>query len=518
MNERYRGPCLALGLVLAWRLTLLVFTSQPIPENDAFLFDGAVVNWLLHGQYFNPSLAEAFPISGHQVFAAYPPLYQVGLLFWMSVFGTSVWSALWMHLVMFGVAGLLTVTVIRSVFPVGPRYALAVLFLFGVTFDDRPEGLAHIFGLLTLWLTAQGLCGKVRGFAAEWGIALALLGALYTSPILGAFYFGVAFLTRAAAWFLGRQRIHFAAFVLVVALFTGITLFIARAYPLLWQGFLENARKTPVCNGFRIPATTEILKLGRTAPVFLIAIGLLPFLLTQRKRLLADASGDIPWLSLTVGVAVMGTLMLAAAMVLASPNYVMYVLFAQVLLTAGLLALGWRLAPGSRRGLWAALVCCLALVSVRAVGMTTWGLACAADVSHSTAIQLVRGELDKAPPDSKVVLSSAFLYEAARHRQVTAIHEDWVQPARRGQPEDFGGALLRLRPAELILTQFDYYRRYQPVLEDLKSRRELVEIELTNAARTPPPDAFKSFQKVVQHVSWAPVIVRFNWKYAASGR
>jgi hypothetical protein len=120
---------------------LLVFTSQPIPENDAFLFDGAVVNWLLHGQYFNPSLAEAFPISGHQVFAAYPPLYQVALLFWMSIFGTSVWSALWMHLVMFGVAGLLAVTVIRSVFPVGPRYALAVLFLFGVTFDDRPEGV-----------------------------------------------------------------------------------------------------------------------------------------------------------------------------------------------------------------------------------------------------------------------------------------------------------------------------------------------------------------------------------------
>src|ERR1041385_1440278 len=90
MSRHSRGPWLALGGVLVWRLALLVFTVQPIPSNDAFLFDGAVVNWLLHGQYFNPSLAEAFPISGHQVFAAYPPLYQVVLLPWMSVFGAGV--------------------------------------------------------------------------------------------------------------------------------------------------------------------------------------------------------------------------------------------------------------------------------------------------------------------------------------------------------------------------------------------------------------------------------------------
>ena len=96
MNERARGPWLVLGLVLAWRLALLVFTAQPIPANDAFLFDGAVVNWLMHGQYFNPSLAEAFPISGHQVFAAYPPVYQAVLLLWMSVCGTSVLSAMWL--------------------------------------------------------------------------------------------------------------------------------------------------------------------------------------------------------------------------------------------------------------------------------------------------------------------------------------------------------------------------------------------------------------------------------------
>jgi hypothetical protein len=415
---------------------------------------------------------------------------------------------------MFGVAGLLAVTVIRSVFPVGPRYALAVLFLFGVTFDDRPEGLAHIFGLLTLWLTAQGLCGKVRGFAAEGGIALALLCALYTSPILGAFYFGVAFLTRATAWFLGRQRIHFAAFVLVVALFAGITLFIARAYPLLWQGFLENARETPVCtNGFRIPATTEILKLGRTAPVFLIAIGWLPFLLTQRKRLLADASGDIPWLSLTVGVAVMGTVMLAAAMVLASPNYVMYVLFAQVLLTAGLLALGAGLAPGSRRGLWAALVCCLALLSVRAVGMTTWGVACARDVSRHRAQQILREEIQPfANSGEHVILSSAFLYDAARLGVRDAIHSDWPYDRRFYTLDADFQALVRLRPPKLVLTQFDFHRSYVRVVEQLRQHPELVSVRVRDTAGIRTPDSIPSLQRVVQHISWAPVIVDLSWK------
>ena len=114
MNERARGPWLVLGLVLAWRLALLVFTAQPIPANDAFLFDGAVVNWLLHGQYFNPSLAEAFPISGQQVFAAYPPIYQAVLLPLMSVCGTSVLSAMWFHFLLFSLASFLVVTLSRT--------------------------------------------------------------------------------------------------------------------------------------------------------------------------------------------------------------------------------------------------------------------------------------------------------------------------------------------------------------------------------------------------------------------
>ncbi len=514
MNARSRGPWLALGLVVVWRLVLLVFTAQPIPANDAFLFDGAVVNWLLHGQYFNPSLAEAFPISGHQVFAAYPPLYQAVLLPWMSVFGTSAGSALWMHFVMFGAAGLLVVTLIGRVLPAGLRYALAVFFLFGITFDDRPDGLAHIFGLAALVLAAPRLDGKARGLAAEAGIAVALLSALYTSLIVGAFYFGAAFLTRAAAWLLARRRCSIGAFAVVVVLFAGITLFIARAHPLLWQGFLENSRQTPVLTaGFRMPAASEIIKLVRTAPVFLLAIGSLPFWLAHRKRLRAVASGDVAWLSLTAGVTVMGGVLLASAMVLVSPNYVSYVLFAQVLVAASLLALGARLDPRGRRGLQVALVGCLALVSVRAVGMTTWGVACASDVSYHRAHEILREELQPLAKSGEcVIMSSAFLYGAARLGVRQAIHSDWPYDRRFYAPDADFQALVRLRPPKLILTQFDFHRSWFAAVEQLRQHPDLVTVRVRDTAGVRTPDSIPSFQRVVQHVSWAPVIVTLSWE------
>ena len=68
---------------------LLLGFALPPPSNDSFFYDGPVVNLLLHGHYVNPSLAEALPISGTQVFSAYPPLYQFTLAVWMTVFGIS---------------------------------------------------------------------------------------------------------------------------------------------------------------------------------------------------------------------------------------------------------------------------------------------------------------------------------------------------------------------------------------------------------------------------------------------
>jgi hypothetical protein len=82
-------PGFVFVLAFAWKIVLFVLSAQPVPANDAFFYDGAVVNLLLHGKYVNPALALALPISGTRVFSAYPPLYQGVLWLWMSWFCTS---------------------------------------------------------------------------------------------------------------------------------------------------------------------------------------------------------------------------------------------------------------------------------------------------------------------------------------------------------------------------------------------------------------------------------------------
>jgi hypothetical protein len=512
MKERLRSPWFALGLILFWRLALLVFTAQPIPANDSFLFDGGVVNWLRHGQYFNPSLVEAYPISGHLVFSPYPPIYQGALLFWMSVFGTGVLAAMAMHFVMFSAGMFLVVRILQKTFPANQNYALAILFLAGITFNDRPEDLAHIFGLAALWLTVRHLDKKIGAPAAEAGITLFLLFALYTSPIVGAFYFGCAFLIRAVAWIFIR-RISIAAFVAVVILFSCLTFFIVQVYPLWWRGFLENAHTTPAVGGFRLPSGTDLLKMIRTAPVFLLAVVALPWLLSRRGKSFAAENGNMIWLSLTIGVAAMGFILLVAAMLFLSPNYVAYGLYVQVLLAAGLLTLARGLQPKIRRGFSMLIICCLMLVSVRLVGISTWGVACASDVSYGRADEIVRAELQPfANSSARVVLSSAFLYRAAQMDVRAAVHSDWLRDKRIDDPDGDFKALVRLRPPKLILTQFDYYRGYENVVEKLRQHPELVSVTVNNTAKIRPPDAIPVLSRVVQHISWAPVVVELSWK------
>src|SRR6266446_3274867 len=106
-------PGLTFVLVFAWKLLLVILSAQPVPSNDSFFYDGPVVNFLLNGKYVNPSLALALPISGTEVFCAYPPLYQAALLGWMSLFGTSAISAMALQLVLFGLYMLVLLAIFR---------------------------------------------------------------------------------------------------------------------------------------------------------------------------------------------------------------------------------------------------------------------------------------------------------------------------------------------------------------------------------------------------------------------
>jgi hypothetical protein len=143
--------------------------------------------------------------------------------------------------------------------------------------------------------------------------------------------------------------------------------------------------------------------------------------------------------------------------------------------------------------------------------MTTWGAACAADAGYPSALRCVRSELDGCAPGNTVVLSSAYLYEAARHNDLRWIHSDWMEPAQRRRPSADWEGLLALRPARLILTQLDYYRRYQPLLARLQTQPGLAQVQIVNTTKLPAPDSIPPLQRVLQHISWAPVVVRVKW-------
>jgi hypothetical protein len=506
---------LVLALVLVWRVALLVFTAQPIPANDAFGYDGAVVNFLHGGHYCNPSMALVFPISGKEIYAMYPPLYQGVLLPWMKLFGTSVISAMALHLVLFALSALLTLAIIKRFFPQALGYAPAMLLLLGVTFDDRPEGLAFVFGMGALWLVAWQIAEPGFRPAIAAGILLTLLLGLYTSVIVGAYFFGAGLLTCMAA-FVWRRNIHwFAPFLAAAALFAVITFSIARLEPVWWAGFMESARQQSVMTaGFHAPRGDGIFKLIRTAPVFVLGLAALPWVLARRKEIFSRES---PWLALTAGIFAMGWVLLAASVTLLASSYTTYAIFTQIVLAAGLVALAQQYFPKRARLLRGLLLCCVLLVSVRAIGMTTWGAVCAWKNSYQNTRAVLREEL--APfvtSDQPVLISSAFLYTAVDMGVKNPVHSDWYFDHSHWTNNAQMDALIRLRPAKLALTQFDYYRGFAdadtPVLAELGQHPELVEIHVRNLAAVPPPDSFPVLQRIVQHISWAPVIVDLNWK------
>jgi hypothetical protein len=511
VTSRLRNPYFIPGLVLAWRVLLLIFTVQPIPGNDAFGYDGGVVNFLLTGHYCNPSFSLIFPISGTEIYATYPPLYQGVLLVWMKLFGTSVVSAMAMHVALFAASAFLTVALVRKFFPAATGYALAALLLFGFTFDDRPESLAYVFGLGALWLTARQISGDRFHLGTAAGLALALLLGLFTSVIVGAYFFGAGFLAGVAACMWRRKLYWFAPYLAAAGLFAVITLAIVKMEPLWWAGFMESARQQSVmATGLRAPDVNAILKLVRTAPVFLLALAALPLVVARRKEILAQESA---WLALAAGIFAMGWVLLAASMTWLASNYVGYVIFTQIILAAGLLALAQKYFPGRERLLRGALLACVLLVSVRAAGLTTWGAACAWKNSYQSTQATLRAEL--APfvqSDRPVLVSSAFLYCAAELGVKNPVHSDWYFDHASETGNTRIEALSRLQPPKLVLTQFDYYRSFTTVLGQLRQRPELVEIRVRNLSALPVPDAMPALARVVQHISWAPVIVDLEWK------
>jgi len=507
------------ALVCIWRVALIVFTAQPIPAGDAYFYDGAVVHELNNGQYANPSLSLVLPISGNEVFSAYPPLHQAALSVWMRLFGTAVLSAIWFQFALFLVYGLAVLAIFRLLRVDGVWANLASLFFFAITFMDRPDTLAFGLGMWALfsWLKAGTLQQSgVLGNKWHWlGATLAFLTTC-TSLHIGALSFLWLGLLSVIGVFTVRRALPLAPVTTAVLALGALVFLVKFHYPLLWAGFQEHVKETPTLAGWSSVDPGGLfkgnaLKFVRTAPALLaVAVVALAFVFRNSRQVLVTLkapSGALFW----TGLCITATLV-AVSLGLLMQNPVHWAAYLQPLLVGvlplALYASGFGAGPQRS---YRILCYVLAIVAgARALGMSTWGFACAADVTQSKANRIVAEALDRTPAGSAVLVSAAFLYEADRYKSLEAYHADWVAPFRRKRKT--ADCIIALKPARMVLTQFDYYRGCGTSLPALKSSPDLLDMRITDYAKIRPPDAISSMQRIIQQVSWAPVIVELRWK------
>jgi hypothetical protein len=345
-----------------------------------------------------------------------------------------------------------------------------------------------------------------------WFSSLLMVLTLCTSLQIGGFYLALAWLLMLVCARVAKEKFPVAPMAASLLLSAGLVALVAFGFPHLWAGFTEHARLTPTVTGFRLPHLTDILKMIRTVPGVLVVAALLPWVLRQRTE--SARSDNVRFELVAVICTTMALAVVVASLFIFTPNMVQIANYVQPLAVGSFLALVVVRRPELN------LPCkCLALflalallVAVRAIGMTTWGAVCTRDVSFAAARERVRQELQALPSGSTVTVSSAYLYDVAQRGDLRWIHSDWPTKPDYSNPNWERDALLALKPAKLVITQFDYYRRYETVLAGLTNQSELVAFEIQNMAKVPAPDSIRSMQKIVQHVSWAPVVVDFSWK------
>ncbi|MSU56773.1 MAG: hypothetical protein EXS35_01075 [Pedosphaera sp.] len=502
-------PGLVFAVVFAWKVALFGLTLQPVPANDSYFYDGAVVNALNGGAYCNPSLALALKISGKEVFSAYPPLYQGVLWCWMRVLGTSEVAAMALHIVLFGFYLLVLHGIFRRLKTPAIWGNLAGLFLFVITFQDRPDSLAQLLGVAAIYCWVRAY--QKPGLLWAWLTTACVTLALSTSLQLGGVYFCLVWLMTVGAFTLRKDKFPVQPLVGTILIPLGLVALVKFGFPRLWEGFQEHAAQTPAVAGLRVPGVDDWLKVSRTVPgVFAAALLALALWLKNRGAAVEKFSSRPSLVALGCLAAVLGISFVALTYL--STNFALPAAYLQPLVVGGLLtACGEESFFRLRKTFWVATFLALAaLGAVRAVGMSTWGVACAADVGHTEAIRMVQDSLNHTPSGSAVAVSAGYLYEAARHKNLRAIHSDWLAPGRHS--EHLVELVVREKPVKLILTQFDYYRHFVGPVKQMRDWPHVVTVKVTDAAHTPVPDASRRWQKVVQHISWAPVIVELDWR------
>jgi hypothetical protein len=354
-------------------------------------------------------------------------------------------------------------------------------------------------------------------------MAVLLLLCLATSIQIGAAYVMVLALASSAnGWISGTGWKSIAPFAVLMIATIVLVGMVYLGFPRLWAGFLEHARQTPSFTGLRRPAIGDWLKVFRTIPGILMAGAFWVWAWRKygRSAILGDAvpggsSFDRCGVVLLLAATLVAIAFTLAALLVITPNAVLFMTYLQPLVVAGAIAGGVgdrSLFPKPEKRTLVVFVLLALLVSIRAVGLTTWGILCAKDVSYSRSLRMVREQLQLAPAGSSVVLSSAYLYETSRDSTHRIVHSDWMMAADRNQQNADWEALLKLQPSRVVLTPFDYYRRYQSVFAQLSGHPEIGVAEIRHSAGVRPPDSFPKLNRVLQHVSWAPVVISIEWR------
>jgi hypothetical protein len=378
---------------------------------------------------------------------------------------------------------------------------IAGLFLFGITFHDRPDTLAHMLAALAVLAFVRGL---------PWATAVFLTLTFCTSLQIGGIYsLWLGLFVVGEAWF-AKRPIPWAAAFSFVGVLTALIALVKFGHPRLWEGFREHVTITPSVTALRAPRLDDVLKIVRTSPGILLVAAMLGCLVIQWRALLDQLKTSIP-LRLVASGTLAALALMCGCLVVLTPNTIHVANYLQPVIVGSALAL---MGSGLKHGKWRCVThglffAAALLVSIRAIGMTTWGVLCHRDVNRAQALTMVDQSLDSAPGQSTVFVSAAYLYNTAQRTNITWLHSDWATLANEGDWEL--RAIKEHRPSRLLLTQFDYYRRYERIVSQFRRERGDVEVQITNTARVQPSDALPSMRKVVQHISWAPVIVEFTW-------
>ncbi len=329
---------------------------------------------------------------------------------------------------------------------------------------------------------------------ARWGGATLIAATLLTSIHIGAMY--AAMTWGWAALRAPALRWPWPALLTMGALPAATVAAIVWIWPAALTGFMENVRVTPSFTGLRLPDPTDLLRVARnTTGWSLVAMEL--FWRLARRQPIWGGRERLGRLFAVVfvanGVAVLATLTIVSSHNVWVPAY------AQVL-TVGL----WLAGRGDASRLWrAGWILALAVGGLRAVGLTTWGVAGAIDLGPAEATARVRAAVHAMPPASAVMVSSCFLYALTDERERALHHTDWVGPLT-SRPD---GRTLDL----LILSQMEYHRTILPRLEALTAAGKLRVVAIDNHRTLPVPEDFPVLRRLFSHLSWAPVIVHVEW-------